>query len=1175
LRIIRDLFENGIGWKIEPSISRRMPNGTYVIIALLVLAVLVAVILPMAQRTTTEGFDLFGGASRADYIDRSKQLYNKFSSPMDPRIPNFARVSDPAGYKRVNQDIQDATRTSTFVASGETATSSGLATVPEGTTFQLPPDNKVLQEAKKCEALRGRDACSALSDPNYANCGVCLKEGSPYTIDGADNKFIGGLLVLPEDRQEALAQVGGDKSKVQYRATVGSCPPGYLHVTKDTCQRRANQLDCKEVGQTGGFNGGKTIEGKAVGLEKCAFVPNAGEDAYVYDPKNRRFNVGLRVLAPTGTGICRVIVQDTKGNQKGAGQNSVQGREFVVQVKDVAEGEELVVIAGIDAPYRPAGKAEVFQVVNNDTAASWPNTYNQTQASAKAVCERLGAAQATKEQLNEAWRNGAQLCGAGWTSDGFNGYPMQQTVPGCGLGNTVNEWFDSKPNRQGHSWCYGIKPPQSWNTLSWNFIGSFYEPYEKGSEPIGQKKWSQHGTSYQAPYYRAILMQWEMANANSKSIRTVAFEPTITKIDDANPDNIAVNGAKTFRVLRRYGTYAGSNVIRTPKPSGNTGMMTDMYWIWSANALKQSVKFNCQVPGTFMNTFYNDEPEKMNYGPLVTNPKTLDLLRRSPCVGQQPGKYSIDCLQNLFIGSGGDPVYGRLAIDDGGLVQLNRPIDGKLLDMDGIANYLANLYSIATAGRDIDGNPVADMDTINDAAQKMLGVSLITPCDNIVVDGQGNVSLTPKTPPLDAPCLNHLYLNAGSDKDRTLFDRLNKQSIGPTYTSLMDRYSGLKKTEGSKKSRKQYPFQACQRTGTLAPVSADGKINDEAMMAANKFGTIGEIQDFYDGVHKFANYKGGSSDEEDMKKHNAAVEACYGVKRSSGFAGRIGCGIKAQYIRVLPSASDKDRVLPVDANVAIYDGNNRMILTGKTSTVAGQYWIDDLGSPTDINKVVFVPNPSAGIKQVGSVVQLLDANRKIVAQKLVGEKTYPKYWGQPETITFTGSDTKTGLAINDILDGTTPFSLESAIMSGAYLKHNGGNTFLQILPPDSNGQYSQSYRDNATFRIRPGVNKDPTFLSIVAATMNLYGEWHVRDLGGRVFLNWPEGNPVYMKEVSHRIVPALNGDPSMVSIISSSGRYLTAMADNPANAAFVSGINANNASDAQRASWRIKQALGA
>jgi hypothetical protein len=268
-------------------------------------------------------------------------------------------------------------------------------------------------------------------------------------------------------------------------------------------------------------------------------------------------------------------------------------------------------------------------------------------------------------------------------------------------------------------------------------------------------------------------------------------------------------------------------------------------------------------------------------------------------------------------------------------------------------------------------------------------------------------------------------------------------------------------------------------------------------------------------------------------------------------------------------------VLPVDSQVAIYDGNNRMILNGKTTTVAGQYWIDDLGTPRDINKVVFVPNPSAATKQVGSVIQLLDANSKIVAQKHVGEKTFPKNWGQPETITFTGNDTKTGLAINDILDGSTPFSLESAIMSGAYLKHNGGNTFLQILPPDSNGQYTQSYRDNATFRIRPGVNKDPTFLSIVAATLNLFGEWHIRDLGGRVFLNWPEGNPVYMHEVSHRIVPALNGDPSMASIISSNGRYLASMVDNPANAAFVSGINTNNASDVQRASWRIKEALGA
>ncbi len=1163
-----------------------MPNGTYVIIALLVLAVLVAVILPMAQNKaeTAEGFgSIFNGASRNEYIERSKKLYNKFSDPMDPRIPNFARVSDPAQIKRVNQEIQAATRTATMVPSGETANSSGLDILPEGTTFQLPPDNKVLAEAKKCEALRGRDACSALGDPKFANCGVCLKEGTPYSFDGADDKYIGGLLVLPEDRKEELARVGGDTSKVQYRATVGSCPPGYLHITKDACQRRANQLDCQEIGQTGGFNNGKTVEGKAVGLEKCAFVPNAGEDAYVYDPKNRRFNVGLRVLAPMGTGICRVYVQDTKGNQKGYGHNTVQGREFVVRVNNVTEGEELVVIVGLDVPYRPSGKAEVFQVVNNDAAPTWPAAgYNQTQATAKGLCERLGAAQATKEQLIDAWRNGAQLCGAGWTSSGFNGYPMQQTVPGCGAGNSINEWHGSSPKKMGHSWCYGIKPPQSWNTVSWNFIGPFHEPYENGSQPVGQKKWSQHGTSYQAPYYRAILMQWEMASPGSKSTRTVAFEPTITKIDDANPDNIATNGAKTFRILRRFGTYSGSNVIRTPKPSGNTGLMTDLYWIWSANSLKQTVKFNCAVPGTFMNTFYNDEPEKMNYGPLVTNPKTLELLRRSPCVGQQPGKYGIECLQNLFVGSGGDPVYGRLAIDDGGLLQLNKPINGKVLDMDGIAGYLGNLYSIATAGRDLDGNPVADMDTINDAAQKMLGVSLITPCDNIVVDGQGNVSLTPKTPPLDAPCLNHLYLNAGSDKDRTVFDRLNKQSIGPTYTSLMDRYSGLRKNEGNKESRKQNPFQACQRTGTIAPVSADGKINDAAMMAANKFGTISEIQDFYDGIHKYANYAGGSNDEELMQKHNEAVEACYGVKRASTSGERKGCGIAAQYVRFLAkpmayNGNGMQTLIPTDSQFAVYDGNNRNVSQGKpTYTVAGKYWMVDLGKPTEINKIVFVPSQGgANVTQIGCPLQLLDANQKIVTQKIIGEINNPKRWGQPETFIFTSNDSKPSLAINDILDGSTPFSLETAVSAGGYFTHGGGNSYPVITKPGANIKESQAYRDNSTWRIRPGANKDATYLSIVAATMNLYGEWYLRDLqGGRAFLNWPEGNPVYAREVSHRIVPALNGDPSMVSIIAASGRYLATMPDDWTKTGFVQ-INKSDPYDTQRASWRIKPALGA
>jgi hypothetical protein len=1177
-----------------------MPNGTYVIIALLVLAVLVAVILPMAQRKDSEGFLGFHGLPskpdefmqrRAIYTERGQQMYNKFADPMDPRRPDFARTNNPASRAAVNAEIQAATSTAMLSASGDIK-GSGLTIVPEGTTFQLPPDNKISHEAKKCEALRGRDACAKLNTAAYANCGVCLKEGTPYSFDGADDKFIGGLLVLPEDRKEAVTAAGGDPSKAQYRATVGSCPAGYLTVNRAMCQKLTNQLDCMEVGQTGGFNGGKTIEGKDVGLQKCAFVPNAGEDAYVYlapeTPENvftrnrRRFNVGLRVLAPRGTGLTRVLVIDRSGKQRGFGVgNSQTGFEFVVPVTNVREGEELNVIVGLDAPYRPSGKPEVFQVVNNDRSTKWPD-YNQSQASAKNVCERLGAAHASKQQLEDAWRNGMQQCSAGWTSSGFNGYPMYQSGPGCGAGNRMNEWMSSNPKKMGHSWCYGIKPPQSWNTLSMNYIRPFYEVHKQGSEPKGVDKWSEHGTSYQAPYYRGILLQWEMNKPGTRSVRTIPFEPTILRVDDANPSNISTNGAKTFRTLRRYGTFAGSSIMRDPKPTNSSAMMTDSYWIWSANALKQSVKFTCAVPGTFMDTTYSDEPAKMNFGPLITNPKTLELLRRSPCVGQEAGKYSVECLTNLFVGSGGDPVYGRLVMDDGGLSKFNKPVDGKLMNMDEISNYFSGLYSIATSGRDLNGDPVADMDTINDAAQKMLGVSLITPCDNIVVDGEGNVSLTPKTPPLDAPCLNHLYLNAGSEKGRTLFDRLNKKSIGPTYTSLMDRYSGLKKTEGNKQSRKQHPFQACQRTGTMAPVSADGKINEDAVLTANRFSTIGEIQDLYDGVHNYANYKGGSSNADEMKLHEAAVKACYGIERASGSAGgRKGCGTKAQFVTILGKSKayggSADAVMPLDGNVAVLDGSNRNVSQGKKITRHGKNWIVDLGAPTEVNKVIFVPTPGQNnVTQVGSPLQLLDSNGKIITQKLIGQFNFPKHWGQPESFIFTANDTMPRLKITDILDGSTPFSLESAISARGVLTHTGGNTYPVITVPDSTGQMNQAFRDNATWRIRPGANKDASWLSIVAATMNLYGEWYLRDLNGLSYLNWPEvQNPSWVAQVSLRIIPAVNGDPSMVSIVSSQGRYMCNMENDWTKVGFSSNIKKDDAYDINRYCWRIVPGLGA
>jgi hypothetical protein len=99
-----------------------------------------------------------------------------------------------------------------------------------------------------------------LDDPNFSNCGVCIKGGTPFTFDNP-KQHIGGLLLLPEDKEKAKALVRGSGAQPTYTPTFGDCPSGYFFASRAECEKQVNRLDCDEAGQTGGFENGTTSEG--------------------------------------------------------------------------------------------------------------------------------------------------------------------------------------------------------------------------------------------------------------------------------------------------------------------------------------------------------------------------------------------------------------------------------------------------------------------------------------------------------------------------------------------------------------------------------------------------------------------------------------------------------------------------------------------------------------------------------------------------------------------------------------------------------------------------------------------------------------------------------------------------------------------------------------------------
>ena len=103
-------------------------------------------------------------------------------------------------------------------------------------------------------------------------------------------------------------------------------------------------------------------------------------------------------------------------------------------------------------------KKQVFHIPNNTF------TYNN----AKALCDAYGARLANYNEVEKAYRNGAEWCSYGWTQDQMALFPTQkktwdklQTIQGhendCGRPG-VNGGFIANPNVRFGATCYGYRP---------------------------------------------------------------------------------------------------------------------------------------------------------------------------------------------------------------------------------------------------------------------------------------------------------------------------------------------------------------------------------------------------------------------------------------------------------------------------------------------------------------------------------------------------------------------------------------------------------------------------------------------------------------------------------------------------------------------------------------------
>lgn len=1154
----------------------------YLIVAMLVVAILVLVLPNYLHKNemfvdyTNLTIDNYSNASRDTYFEIGRRRYNPYADTKDVLRPGSmaTRVTDDqlAGVLDT-VDLTPSPDTKTYLKPTSTYRSE-----------RPPPDSALLKSAQKCEAKKTRDACSILSDPNYKECGVCIKGGTDYAGQN-EGKHIGGLLVLPMDREEAedLAKTsGGDP---QYQATLGSCPPGYLHVNRAVCEREVNRLNCKEAGESGGFVGGKTIEGKSVVPTSCANCYSAGSSVFVYEPKPRTFKPRIRIITPTGTGVTTIRISTSTGALI-TEERLEPGRETLILVnRDLKEGDELQFRVVQEFPHRPRGRKEVFQI---DTGKAVDTT------TASILCKSIDTDVATQAQLTESWVKGAQLCKAGQGSD-FVGWPSQAVDKNgkCGTAKPVNPPTAATSPEVNAAWCYGIKPaPGTYGTKS---VGKFFNSYGAGSTPPQDEQPdipSEFGIDYEAPAYRGIVIQWEADSIR----RRLAFEPTITTVMGMAPATTTSDGFNLFKLLRRYGTFSQSLMIVTPKPSSSSNMLSSQYWLWSNQVKNPEFIFTAKIPGVLTDPYYIQDLAVCPRGPLIGQQSTFDLLKVSPCdkPDQKPGSYNIDCLSSLFRGAGGDIVLGELSPKNSTANQRTLMFDesGTARSTDAILAYLGNLYSIASKGRDSDGNLVGgnNKDTrrtmINAAAKALFGRELVTPCEDIVEDAAGTIMVVKKTGPFDASCLDYLFLNAGTHKDRG-YEGARGTTIKATYESIGDRFSGLKSTDfgASTENLERFPFQTCQRSGTLAPVTSDGRTNTSAVFIANSQGTtIDEVQNFYNRLYKDANRSFGENDtvtKDALTAKTESIRRCFGLERAADPVA-MGCGVPARYVRIMrpdvgiqndqwecPTTRGQLQISQIQVfdsqgvnnalgkPVTTRSGTNGAIAVDGVTTPRGvgsiymdegaaednsQFWMVDLGTMKEVNEVVYINRANNSDSQkclknaIHMIVQLLDNNKNVIAQKTFSTKAIEK-----DSVTFKKEDTELPIPLGLLKPGIR-VAIECASQTNLFLVGGDGERgyFTTIQTPELYDKIDY------TWTIRPSVEGKEGTLSF--QSNRTYGrpagqrDYMIHDYNG----DWA----VYVtgcslvggcNTASWIPRPALNGAPGWISLESAfrPGYFLT------------------------------------
>jgi hypothetical protein len=275
---------------------------------------------------------------------------------------------------------------------------------------------------------------------------------------------------------------------------------------------------------------------------------------------------------------------------------------------------------------------------------------------------------------------------------------------------------------------------------------------------------------------------------------------------------------------------------RSPRSSGmttvNDGPATKMSPVYG----QKSMSLRATVPFSFVDP-NSDEASLCRDGPYSTLPTSAS---QDPCYkpGSGPGKFSLECLQNIWSSNGCTNNGTAYPSNTSTASSLMSKRDGSLRSLNDIADFVYNNALITSTGIDKNGRKQLPANW-SAASMFCTGVPISSPCDGP----------TKATGPLSAECISYLWQNAGAN-----------QNIGPTYNGY-----------GTSLITDSTDPQYCTAKGTLSPTDINGVNKPEVIAWWQTKGGVDAVKKIMSDTYAAANAQ-ISSDDERMPY----IRQCYG-----------------------------------------------------------------------------------------------------------------------------------------------------------------------------------------------------------------------------------------------------------------------------------------------------------